>query len=229
MNRIITKISTTMKIPKLDVIDVLMESLTKLKHKISEDLFDDLSDMYDIPFENMLKVGKFSDEDLYNLMNTNKINFNRVLNYLKRNNPEKLVVLLIKQVSSGKNKVTVQKTREIEMLIDALTDMSDVTFENILKVGNFSAEQLYKLMAKTSKTIKYRVLNYFKGIDDSEDKIRQLLFKAVKNDDARLTRLLIDTGVNIQIIENVGDEVVVEDYDDEKGNRCFILQWKGRM
>ena len=72
---------------------------------------DPLTDMYDVPFENMLEFSNLSGDDLYNLMLTNREIFSKVYNYLKRTNPEKIDDFWLKAAENSNKEI-------VKILID---------------------------------------------------------------------------------------------------------------
>ena len=86
---------------------------------------DPLTDMYDVPFDNMLEVGNFSDKDLYNLIITNKKNSKRVLDFYKRTNKNKFNYLLLYAVKEGNADI-------VELLINAGADINNIENDILL-------------------------------------------------------------------------------------------------
>lgn len=135
---------------------------------------DPLTNMYDVPFEKMLEVGKFSDEDLYNLMKTNEKNRNRIIYYLKGKNKNKLNVLFFKAT----------KKNNIELL-KILIETVDINKQN----KNDKTFLMYATELGQTEVVQLLIEN---GVDLNKEQGWTALRLAINKNNKKIIKILIE-------------------------------------
>ena len=188
------------------------------KKSFSKANMDNLTKMYDVPFENMLEVGNFSDNDLYNLINTNKTNRNRILNYLKRTKNKKMlnkVMLYVIHASEENDELkAIDDVKLMKLLLDNganvnyQDDDDDYDYTPLISASEVGAKNIAKLLIEKGANVNHKTTDGTTA-----------LMAASMEEYPEIVKLLLKNGANIKLKNDQGKTalgIIANDVDIRK-------------